>query len=32
MATIEEAARFPMEGDEWKKTILIGGVLLLFSF
>lgn len=21
-----------MEGDEWKKTILIGGVLLLFSF
>lgn len=29
---IGEAARFPTESEDWVKTVLIGGVLLLFSF
>jgi len=29
---IEEAATYPTESDDWVKTVLIGGVLALFSF
>lgn len=32
MASVEESIRYPMESDEWLKTLGIGGVLLLFSF
>lgn len=32
MGTIEAALRYPMDHDDWVKTILIGGVLSLFSF
>lgn len=32
MGTIEAALRYPMEHDDWVKTVLIGGVLSLFSF
>jgi hypothetical protein len=29
---IEAAARYPMESDDWTTTVLIGGLLALFSF
>jgi hypothetical protein len=29
---VEELARYPMESDDWLKTVLIGGGALLFSF
>jgi hypothetical protein len=32
MTTVNEALRYPMEGDGWKKTILIGGILTIFGF
>lgn len=32
MTSLEVALRYPMEHDDWVKTILVGGVLLLFSF
>lgn len=32
MGTLEAALRYPMDHDDWLKTILIGGVLSLFSF
>jgi len=32
MPTIEEAVRYPMEGDNWLMTILIGGVLSILGF
>lgn len=32
MPTIEEAVRYPMEGEDWLMTILIGGVLSIFGF
>lgn len=32
MSTINESIRYPMERDEWYKTIIIGGILSLFSF
>ena len=32
MAAIEEAVRYPMEREDWIKTILIGGVLLFLGF
>lgn len=32
MASFEESVRYPMNSDDWLKTLLIGGVLLLFSF
>ena len=31
-ADIETLARYPMESDDWIVTVLIGGVVLLFSF
>lgn len=32
MVTFEEAIRYPMAKDDWLKTVLIGGLLLIFSF
>lgn len=32
MSSIEDALRYPMNHDDWIMTILIGGVLSLFSF
>lgn len=32
MTSIEDAVTYPMEHDDWLKTILIGGLLSLFSF
>lgn len=32
MTSLEAALRYPTEHDDWVKTILIGGVLALFSF
>lgn len=32
MTSLEAALRYPMEHDDWMKTILIGGVLSVFSF
>jgi len=32
MSLIEEAVTYPMESDDWLKTVLIGGAMLLFSF
>ena len=32
MPTIDEAVRYPMEGEDWLMTILIGGVLTIFGF
>lgn len=32
MASFEDTLRYPMNSDDWIKTILIGGVLMLFSF
>jgi hypothetical protein len=32
MSSIEEAVTYPMESDDWLKTVLIGGAMLLFSF
>lgn len=31
MPPIEEAARYPMQSDDWKTTVLIGGVLVIFG-
>lgn len=32
MTDIEAALTYPMESDDWLKTVAIGGVMLLFSF
>lgn len=32
MPSLDAAIRYPMEGDAWKKTVIIGGVLTLFGF
>lgn len=32
MASFEASVRYPMEGDDWLKTLAIGGVLFIFSF
>ena len=32
MSSIEGAVTYPMESDDWLKTVLIGGAMLLFSF
>ena len=32
MSSIEDAVTYPMESDDWIKTVLIGGAMLLFSF
>ena len=32
MVSIEDAVAYPMESDEWLKTVLIGGVLTVFGF
>ena len=32
MWSTEDAVTYPMESDDWMKTILIGGAMLLFSF
>jgi hypothetical protein len=32
MAGLETAIRYPMESDDWLKTVAIGGVLLILSF
>lgn len=32
MGALDEAVTYPMEDDEWLKTVLIGGLLMAFSF
>ncbi|PSQ41431.1 hypothetical protein BRD14_06445 [Halobacteriales archaeon SW_5_68_122] len=32
MSSIGDAVTYPMESDDWLKTVLIGGAMLLFSF
>ncbi|MEF8757703.1 MAG: DUF4013 domain-containing protein, partial [Halobacteriales archaeon] len=29
---IEQVAKYPMESDDWIKTVLIGGLATIFSF
>lgn len=32
MESLESVIQYPMERDDWVKTVLIGGVLIFFSF